>query len=73
MFWNFNYHTGLIIGVICLLVLIFIESRQINEHINRINEENSSDYRKESIPTASAALPVFCIVLLLLVLFLPMK
>ena len=53
-----------IIASFVIVVLAAMQSHEVNEHINRINEENSSDYTKPRLPTASYPSLILAAVLL---------
>ena len=59
--------------VVCLFFIVcaIFQSKTVNSHINNINEQNKNDYRKPIIPTASYYSLIFCAVLLVIVLLLP--
>ena len=44
---------GLIIASFVIVVLAAMQSHEVNEHIEKINKENSSNYHIPKLPTAS--------------------
>lgn len=69
-----NYYQGkLVLAAIIGLVICCVQSSSANQLINQINEENSSDYRKQSYPTAPFKTLIFLIVILVIALVVPLK
>ena len=62
---------SLIIVCLFFVVCAIFQSKSVNSHIERINEQNKDDYRIPKIPTASYYSLILCAVLLVVVLVLP--
>lgn len=74
MFKIMDYWQGKgIIAAIILLLFAWSQSYDANKYINKVNEENSSDYRKRKIETAPIVTLVISIIILVFCLILPMQ
>ena len=69
LFHTFNGR--LLFIAIVIVACCCVQSYDVNKFINKINEENSSDYRIPKLQTASFGALIFVIILLVLALFLP--
>ena len=62
---------SLIFLALFFIICAIVQSKEVNKHIDRINQENSSRYNIPQLPTASYYSLIFCAVILVLALILP--
>ena len=63
----------LIFAALFFLVFCAFQSKDANKYIDKVNEENSADYRVQKLPTAPFGSLIIVIVLLAIALLLPAR
>lgn len=72
MFDILNFYQGKVLcGVIVWLIICAIQCHEANKEIEKINDANSSDFRKQRLQTAPFGGIVITIIVLIILLLLP--